>query len=479
MPDTTNTTAVSVISIESDENFYNTAYQVSKRKNISFLDNSGPSLSEDKNSVQGLFQLKSSFDNGIVQNSPEYPVSETVIDASGAPRKILSPNIDTFSSSSIDAYKNGVEITQNRHWVAGIAKISAGTPGHLYDKSHYGISELDINSIADNYAIDAFDNRYVKINAFDNRYVEIDVFDPIVYLEKKTNKFVYPLVTSDSNELENYILNGIIEPFPIRPVISNFSINFPFEPQSIKGQFGVGNVNWRSATDSVESVYAYEPSRVNSAFFLDAADVKKMSSGTGTSGSVPIGPPDGYFNPDENFNSPFVDFVDPRNESIDSSYDLELISAVSVMTGSSINDESYISRKEKSATNGFDCEYSSQGVDSLAYRNLTWNPSNRDNRRHRRDILNLRDSESFIKDSTSFNDTSTIFFNNGSNFMTIEYPSMLPLELTASMGIDQTTSSELFKVSGSIRVTRGVRSFVYEQPLSDSRLSAKRRLGTL
>jgi hypothetical protein len=467
MPDTTNTTAVSVISIEGDENFYNTNYQVSKRKAKSFVDNSGPSLSPDKKSVLGLFQLKSSFDNSVVQNSPVYSVSTIVTDTSGAPRKILSPNIDTFASSSTDVYKNGVEITQNKHWTAGLAKISAGTPGHLYEKSHYGMNELDHLK----EKIQEEDPVYV------NAYFEIDVFNPVDYLN---GEYKYPIVISDSNQLENFNLNGIIEPFPIRPVISNFSINFPFEPHSTKGHFGNGNINWRGATDSVDSVFVYEPWKINSSsYFLDASDIRKISTGTENSGSVPVGPPDGFFNIDENYVSPFKDAVDPRNEPIRSNYDADLYTVVLRMTGSSIKDESYIARKEKSATNGFDCEYSDQGVDSLVYRNLTWNPSNRNNRRYRRDILNLRDSESFIKDSTSFNDTSTIFFNSGSNFMTVEYPSMLPLELTASIGIDQTTKSELFKTSGSIRVTRGVRSFVYEQPLSDSRLSAKRRLGTL
>lgn len=468
-----------IISIQSDENYYNTDYQIKKnyitssvveensnfftddlRKIRYFSDNSKPSVDAD-GKIVGLFNEKSSFDNYEVYNSPTYPTSSTVVDSAGNQRRILAPDIDYFSSSSLDAYKNGVEITQDKHWTAGLVKITAGTPGHLYDKAHFGINDLDIIS--------------------SDKYVEIDVFNPVTFVEKSDlSQFIYPIVTSDSNQLENYILNGIIEPFPIRPVISNFSINFPFEPHSTKGQFGIGNTNWRGATDRVVSIDTFDPdaaTRKNLAFFLDESDVRKISTGT-EAGSFPVGPPDGYFNLDENCVPSFEDFLYPRNEKPSTSYSDDMLQVINRMTGSSIAKESYVSRKEKSFTNGFDCEYAPKGVDSLAFRNLTWNRNNRDNRRYRQDILNLRDSDSFIKSSTTFGDNSTIVFGNEGNLMTVEYPSMLPLEMTASMGLSQTVKSELFKTDA-IRVTRGVMSNVYENVLVDSSLSAKRRLGTL
>lgn len=446
-----------IISIQSDENYYNTEIQVAKRNEAEFVDNSSPSFSGS--TVVGLFQLKSTYDNWVVQNSSFYPTSSTDIDNAGNSRKLLSPDIDYFSSSSLDSYRNGVEITQDKHWIAGLAKITAGTPGHLYDKSHFGINDLDIISA--------------------DKYIEIDVFDPVTFIEKSDlSQFIYPIVTSDANQLENYILNGIIEPFPIRPVISNFSINFPFEPHSTRGQFGVGNTNWRGATDVVTSIDVFEPTRINLSFFLDESDVRKISTGEGTSGSFPVGPPDGYFNMDENTISSFEDFVYPRDEKTGDYYSNEMLQVVNRMTGSSIYGESYVKRKEKSATNGFVCEYSSKGVDSVAFKNLMWNDKNRDNRRYRQDVLNLRASESFIKVNTSFNDNSTMVFGDGNNQMTVEYPAMLPLEMTASLGLNDMTKTELFR-TGSIRVVRSISPDVYDNPLLDSTLGSKRRLGTL
>lgn len=443
------------ITIQSDENYYNTPVQVKKKNIRYFTDGSGPSKLVDGTLV-GFFGEKSTFDNYEVHNSPTHATSSTVIDSSGNPRKILSPNVDYYASSSIDSYRNGVEITKNKHWDAGIVKITAGNPGHLLDKTLFGVNELDIISTSS--------------------YYEIDIFDPVVFLEKGFENFIYPIVTSDNNQLENYILNGIIEPFPIRPVVSNFSINFPFEPHSTKGQFGNGNIDWKSATDSVVSLDYFDQSKKNKRFFLDAADTLKISTGVGT-GSVSLGAPDGYYNTDENSLSWFEDTVYARGEIPDSSYSSDLLDVVGRMTGSSISQDTYVSRKQKSFTNGFDCEYSSAGTDSIAYKNLTWNIKNRESRRVRQGILSLRDSESFIGSNNPYNDDRIIFFSD-SILQTVEYPAMISAEITGSLSLDAVTRSELFKTD-SIRVTRGMKSGLYETPLADSILSARRRQGIL
>lgn len=448
----------SFLTITGDENYYSTPQQISRKNIRYFTDNSSPSRLSGIDQVIGLFNQKSTYDNYEVYNSKSHAVTSVVIDSAGNSRKILSPEVDYFSSSSLDAYKNGVEITKNSHWTAGLVKVTAGTPGHLRDNTFFGVNDLDIIS--------------------ENTYYEIDVFDPVSFLVRGRKAFTYPIVTSDVNQLENTILNGIIEPFPIRPVISNFSINFPFEPQGTRGQFGIGNINWRGSTDSVVSIDEFLPQKENKTFFLDAADVKKITTGTGdATGSHAVGPPDGYFNLEENILTFFEDKVNGRGETPNPAYDNVLLSVINTMTRS-LSTETYVSSKKKSYTCGFDCEYSDQGTDSVAYKNSAWNPRNRDNRRQRQTIISLRDSESFVNLGTKFDDTSIIFFNSGSNLKMIEYPAMLPLELTGSVLTNPTVRSELFK-SGSIRVLRGVESGLYETPLADSVLSAKRRTGTL
>jgi len=447
---------ISVITIQGDDNYYNTSYQIKKSNESSFEDRFEAAASGSQ--AINLFAIKSSFRNKSSANSSVYAVSSIDTDPSGNQRKILSPNVDYFSSSSIDAYKNGIEITQNKHWTAGLAKFTAGTAGHLYENTFFGVNSMPITASA--------------------AYYELDVFDPIAYIQKSSgsNNFQYPIVTSDVNQRENEVLNGIIEPFSIRPVVANFSLYFPFEPHSTKGQFGNGNTNWRLSSDSVESVFVYDTDR-NSAFFLDASDVRKISTGTSGSGSVPVGPPDGYFNLEENFLKPFKDFIYPRNLEPSASYGSMMTAALMSMTASRFS-ENYVTQEKKSATAGFDCEFIEQGVDSVTYRNSMWNSKNRDNRRHRKTMLDLRESESYMRTDAKFNDNNTVLFRSGSNFQTVEYPVMIPLELTSSLQLNSTVKSELFK-NGSIKVTRGVKSGLYETPLSDSILSSKRRLGTL
>jgi hypothetical protein len=442
---------VEVITIQSDENYYNTSYQAQKKKIRYFSDNFEPS--RVGNTAFGFFQIKSTYDNNVVNNSKSYTTSSTTVDDSGNLRKILSPNVDYFSSSSIDSYRNGIEISKDSHWTAGLAKISAGTPGHLYEKNYYGINDLDIVS--------------------EDIYFEISTFNPVDYVSMGSGSFIYPIITSDSNQAENYLLNGIIEPFPIRPVISNFSINFPFEPQGTRGQFGQGNINWRGSTDLVVNTSIYSPERKNECFFLDASDIRKLSSEDGD--VAPVGPPDGFLNTNENIEFPFEDKILPRGEPAGSSYDSILVNSIQGMTGSA---DGYLRTKEKSSTAGFVCEYSEKGTDSITFNNFSWNVKNRDNRRHRRSIISLRDSEPFIKADTKFNDGSIIFFNESLN--TVEYPIMIPLEITSSIGLDSTVKSEIFREKG-IRVTstKFVKSGLYETPLSDSILSVKKRMGLL
>lgn len=441
-----------ILTIQSDDNYYNTQHHVSESKIRYFTD-------------RNLFSVKSSFRNNSV-NSKAYEVAFTTTDSSGQPRKILSPSNDIFSSSIIDAYRQGVEITQNKHWTAGFAKITAGTPGHLYDKNFFGIYNSDLVK------------EYLKSESLD-AYYDSEIFNPVSYILNTGSSSAIDLSHSQA-ELELNFLNGTIEPFTIRDIVTMKSLYFPYEAHSIKGQYGEGNINWKIATDEILSVDYYDTSKKNF-FFLDGGQLSFDTLSTpkrlGSFGVI-----GGHLNLAENAVMPFQDLIYQRDHIPSASYGSIMMEALLAMTGSRYK-ENYVPQKKKSATNGFDCEYIDQGVDSINYRNLTWNPRNRINngsinRRHRKSIVNLRDSESYISTNTTFNDNNVVLFLSSSNQETVEYPAMISLQLTSSLGLNSTIQSELFK-SGSIRVTRGMKSGLYETPLSDSILSSKRRLGTL
>jgi hypothetical protein len=202
-----------------------------------------------------------------------------------------------------------------------------------------------------------------------NAYVEINVFDPVNYVQAADTNTIFPLITSDNNQLENYILNGIIEPIPIRPVISNFSINFPFEPQGVRCMFGAGNQTSFMSSDQVLSVDYYETDKTNDTHFLDEGETLSMSNDD-NSVTVHTGPSIGYVNPDFNYIAPFVDAVYPRNVEPNTTYNsvaneslfLDALNALPPMG------TSYIGKNERSATAGF--VYNNAypaGTDSIAF----------------------------------------------------------------------------------------------------------------
>lgn len=85
-------------------------------------------------------------------------------------------------------------------------------------------------------------------------------------------------------------------------------------------------------------------------------------------------------------------------------------------------------------------------------------------RKQIRSIVSLRDSVPFAGNYTMFDDRNTIPFVTG----TVEYPSMLPVNLKVDNESDQPQSVTRLFQSGSIRVTRVVKSGLYESPLFDS-----------
>jgi hypothetical protein len=342
---------IDYLNIDFESNYFNTKEQIKLNQTIWFKDTSVARLVSGTNSVTGLFSRNRIVKDDYVYNSPVYSTGSTVIDDSGSPRKILSLDIDYFSSSSVDAYKNGVELTRESHWTAGSVKISAGTPGHLYETAEYGYSSLSVVA--------------------KDRYEEIEVFDPVRYVETggDPKKFIYPIVTSDYNQLENYTLNGIIEPFPIRSVISNYSINFPFEPHAFRGQFGNGNTNSNYASDVVTSLDYFAPNIANNSPYLDAVDMVAIST-SGDGGTMQIGSPIGYFTTDVNHVLPFEDAKQPRNQSYSlTDYEVDMIQALS---GMSLTTDTYVNRKQKSATTGFIYENCAAGVDSITYGDLLY-----------------------------------------------------------------------------------------------------------
>ena len=338
------------INIDSDVNYYDTSEQI-RLKNIKwFVDASKPSLLSGSYVATGFFTQRVRKERVTV--GPTYVTSSTATDSSGTQRKILAGTNNFVSSSNFNTHKQGVDIRRERDWTDGLVKISAGSPGHIHFFGRYGATDA-------------------RLILEENYYTELEVFDPVNFIETggtydSTGR--YPLfIKSDFNQPEKLLLDGIIEPLTIRPILSKFSLNAPFEPRSIKGQFGNGNINWRFSTDQVLSV-DYRTSGNNRTWFIDDCGTVDMGAGTlSTLGSASI---IGYINYTESKIPAYVESGDkPRGYPLTSSYGPQLSSAlVDLLPGG----DTYVADGQVSSTCGFTYDSPVLGTDSIAYGGLLY-----------------------------------------------------------------------------------------------------------
>lgn len=320
---------VSYFVIEADSNYYSTQRQLEAEANRKFLDRSAAQ------SISGSTLASNFFLNTA--------------------KKTRTTSNGYLTGSLIDKFRQGVELNQVSHWSSGFYKISAGTPGHLIAPVNFGINE--------------------SYNVTSNDYFEeLSLFNPIEFIalqdtDKPIDEIItFPIVTSDANQRENYVLNGVIEPFPIRPIISQFSINFPFEPHGVVANFGNGNPFMRSSSDNVSQIYDFDPLRINQKVFLDNGDPIVITDENGNT-SLEMGPNLAYISWDQNVNEPFEDSIPSRGDELESTrqYESDLLAAVRAMRPLNTT---YLTANQVSSRTGFTYDNALQGVDSIAYGGL-------------------------------------------------------------------------------------------------------------
>jgi len=320
--------STNTVVIETNIDYYSSLAQASLSRDRKFLDRSSTKKITSSNSVAGAFDTS---------------VQKDRVTKSG------------YVSSSVDPFRQGVEITLPRH-TAGITKISAGTAGHFINPLPLGLNE----------------NNNLTGNDF---FQELNLFNSVEFIQAQDSEkliehiITFPIVTSDANQRENFVLSGIIEPFPIRPIISYFSIYFPTEPHGIKANFSNGDVLIKKSSDIVSSVYEFLPSASNKEVFLDASEPITMTNDEGSS-TVEVGPNIPYLPTDTNYIEPFEDKVNARGDKLETtrSYDNDLLSAVRKLRSMGT---SYLNSNEFSGATGFTYNDSVQGVDSIAFGGLT------------------------------------------------------------------------------------------------------------
>lgn len=433
---------VDFIHIDCESNYFNTDEQVRIKNDTSFTDTAIASKLSGSNKVIGLFSRKRIEKDDIVLNSPSYPTSSIVYDQSGNARPILSHEIDYYASSSIDTYRNGVEIRQQSHWVAGLAKITAGTPGHLYQLDRYG----------DNEGFNLFS---------DNSFIDMSELDPADYIapSEGMDTTTYPLaISSDVNPYE--VMNGVLEPFPLRPVINKFSIDDP-EFRGVSGDLSCGNLKRNRAAEQVLTVDYYTPDIPNRSAFLDGGSpLNILISGSNSH----LGNAEGYVFDGYNVVPSFVDVSYPRGTPPALSTQLSLSGALKMM---SPGGTTYVSWKQKAATSGYVHDDASLGTDSITYGGLSadkyYSLEEISRKRGRRSVMPLRDARSFIAESGPFDEKTILLFIP----QDIQYPEMMPEDYMTSLETPKSESISKLYHSGSITVNRSYLPGMFDSILND------------
>lgn len=279
-------------------------------------------------------------------------------------RKIII-NSSSISTSGIDQYRQGVELTQFKH-NDGLVKISAGTPGHIVQPLNYGATNFD------SITVDAY-------------FKEVEIFDPIKYIaaqEFGNLPFTFPIITGDTNQAENYDFNGIIEPLTIRPVASFYSIEFPFESHAVRGTLMGGNSDVMYGSSDQVLTVDYYPTKLlkprtdvssslstrgflNEDWFLDSFESFTLGSGE-------IQRQVGFIDSRLNSVDPFFDtkmYLESMGISA-TSHGQDMVDAFQVMTGTTNN---YIPPGKKSGVAGLVYDnVGYAGTDSIAFGGLTY-----------------------------------------------------------------------------------------------------------
>jgi hypothetical protein len=300
-------------------------------------------------------------------------------------RKPTQTDITTSLGNLSSSYPwtQGVEMNKQAMYDAGLAKIWSGEPGHQLKPAVFGQDK----------------------NFFpDPGFADMDLFSPLRFLQAQENDsplwyniITFPIITGDNDQLENFNFNGIIEAFPIRPVVAFFSTDVPFEAHQPRAFLVGGNDDILNGSDRILTVdyFDHTPGHGITAYQdqVDIINPGTEMSGTYASGSwtggvpysgswvgmgafTPIEVPTGYtlngfFQWERSPLLPFVDQRLSRNTTPNDDYeDIFMIEALAHMSG---NTDNYVRYDQVSAPCGWDYDRNSAiGTDSLVFGGMTY-----------------------------------------------------------------------------------------------------------
>jgi len=165
----------------------------------------------------------------------------------------------------------------------------------------------------------------------------------------------YPVILSNVSMKYPDQMDGVIEPFAIREVISNRSAETPFVAHRVRAHIMDGNIESTYGSDTITQIVSVTGSQEVDPF-IDAAEVAMANS------SYTLFAP-GFTSDIERLSPPFLDRGSPGAEG------KERFCMVLVGTASS-RDVGLVDSHHKAAGSGFSYENNPEGTDSIAFGGL-------------------------------------------------------------------------------------------------------------
>ena len=237
-----------------------------------------------------------------------------------------------IDTKAIDAYRQGVEITQFKHYDAGIVKIHAGEIGHVLKKNRAG------------------EDRHYRTELV---YSDVNSVNPELRVSGKDNSTII-----NTDMLDGRVEDGVIEPLTIRSIARRERSMLDHEPHQIYGSLSAGTELQHCSSSPVVIVDYF----------------KKGKSGTTFNDCME------YFrNLPIQHKTELTPYVDIRSDLESSSQyattwretdvDGKFLPVVSSMAGA--RDSGYVSLGQVSAAAGWVYD-SSVGTDSIAFGGMTY-----------------------------------------------------------------------------------------------------------
>ena len=277
-----------------------------------------------------------------------------------------------IDTSIIDFARQGVEITQQKYFDAGLVKIWSGEQNSISLKLDYGEETTRYDNVVfvDRSYSDAIQMLKSDFSNVREKIVDDDVFveaDQIIDFENENivisslskvslgppvHITTFPILydSVDYVAVREITFDGVLEPLSIRARAIYLTSDALGDIHSCNGSVGTGNIDSEKKSDTLVSI-----DKLISTFVpFDDAKVQRQRSIMKTVG---------YFTNDDTI-KPFVDDRLLLNFGTDNSLETDMIEAVSLMTGST---ENYINPGEYSMSTGFTYENCPAGTDSLVF----------------------------------------------------------------------------------------------------------------